>query len=143
MIRWLAARLLLVPLFARADEPDPEPPASGSRQLDGEWELVARKIKGVERKARGITLIVARGKMTQKNTSRGRFRDLVWTIKVGPRKSPAHIDMIPATSGRANHAIYKVAGDQLSLSQAAADVNSRPKDFDSARQVLVYRRKRK
>jgi uncharacterized protein (TIGR03067 family) len=97
----------------------------------------------VDRPSSGLTLIISKGKITRKLTSRFRSRDVVQTYKVDTRKSPPHIDMATSGSKRINYAIYKIEGDRLSMAYPSIDASSRPKDFDSGRQTMVYRRKKK
>jgi uncharacterized protein (TIGR03067 family) len=148
MSRWLVALLVLVPLVAWADEPDPEPPASGAKQLDGEWELVGRKSKGVLRKVlpgRGMTMIIQKDKMTRKISIKGELREMVFTFKVDSRKSPAHIDMTTTRGSLTTYGIFKVTGNELTFctERTKDGVSTRPRDFESARLVMVFKRKKK
>jgi uncharacterized protein (TIGR03067 family) len=143
MTRWLVALLVLVPLPVLADQPDPEPPARAS-QFDGEWELVLIRSNGREHKVApgSVTMILAKGKMTRKlMAGKGGTRDIVYTYKIDARKSPAHLDM--TMGGRTTHAICKVSGNELLFTPPHAGMTQRPKDFESAQRVSVYRRKKK
>jgi uncharacterized protein (TIGR03067 family) len=140
MTRWLIAVLVLVPLPALADEPDPEPPPAGSKQLDGEWEVVGMRLAGKERKTpAGWIMKFAKGKMTATRAG----RETVNTFKIDPRKSPPHIDITYGTTNRTNHAIYKLEKDELSIAYGGATPAARPTDIASARQVLVLKRQKK
>src|SRR5262249_10001881 len=148
MTRWFVALLVMVPLAAWADEPDPEPPGAGVKQLDGEWEMVAAKFKGTERKiapGSGTTMIIKNGKLTRKPPARfkGKVMGTTSTIKLDPRKSPAHIDITMLAPKPTYVGIYKLEGDELTMSAATTNVNARPKDFESAIAVIVYKRKKK
>jgi uncharacterized protein (TIGR03067 family) len=148
MARWFVFLLVLLPLPVLADEPDPEPPLAGLRQLDGEWEPVSIKFRGMERKVtpgRGVNMIIKNGKITRLLLAKvkGKLTDLTSTIKVDPRKSPAHIDLTVIATKRTTYGIYKLSGDELTLSSGMPRVADRPKDFESAVAVMVYKRKKK
>jgi uncharacterized protein (TIGR03067 family) len=149
MTRCLAALLVLLPLIALADEPDPEPPATGPKQLDGEWELVARKLRGREIKVAGgkaVLLVIKNGKITRQPPLRGKGKARVVssTIRIDSRQSPAHIDTTTttATTTRTTYGIFKLSGDELTLCAGTINAAARPKDFESATTVLVYKRKK-
>jgi uncharacterized protein (TIGR03067 family) len=134
--------LVLVPLLARADEPDPEPPASGMKQLEGEWELNVIRLNGQERKAPAglvYSMRIRKGKMV----TRTKARETTSTIKVDARKKPCHIDTTNETSKATSYGIYKLDKDELQLASGTRTAPDRPKDFASARQVLVFKRKKK
>ncbi len=151
MTRWLAALFVLFPLAAwavLADEPDPEPPPAGTNRLDGEWELIAIKFRGTERKVplgRGAIMIIRKGKITRQApvNVKGKLRDTSSTFKIDTRKSPAHIDITVTATMRTTYGIFKLEGDQLTLSSSVSNVAARPKDFESATAVMVYKRKKK
>jgi uncharacterized protein (TIGR03067 family) len=137
MARWLIALIVVFPLPALADEPDPEPPSG----FEGEWEVVSMKIKGEERKApAGFTVTFRKGKMIMK---RATGKETVNTYKIDPRKSPPHFDMKTAKGVRTRYGIYKLEKGELRLAYGTYNEAARPKDVDTATQVLVLKRKKK
>jgi uncharacterized protein (TIGR03067 family) len=143
--RRLIALLILVPLAARADDaPDPEPRPADLKKLEGEWELTTLRNQGRDRKIpAGIewSLTIAKGKITSKVNLRGRGRNTECTIKIDSRKSPRHIDQTDTTTRQTTQGIYKLEKDELTI--ASGPAGARPKDFATATDVMVFKRKKK
>jgi uncharacterized protein (TIGR03067 family) len=132
---WLMVLLVLVPLPALADDPDPEPPLRDRAMLmRGTWELSAIEIGGM--KVNIGALKGGQGQMTLKfekdgmtSTSMGMTKKGTW--KIDPRKNPKTIEFTDKADGKTTLGIYKLEKDELVVAFGQPG-QPRPKDFKGA-----------
>jgi uncharacterized protein (TIGR03067 family) len=129
-----------------ADEPDPEPAPADWKKLEGEWVVTTLKLSGTEKKLPNTfnyTWTVSKGKITMKMKGAGKEQEKVATFKIDARKNPRHLDLTAVNTRMVTHYIYKLDRDELTIAYGGKALTDRPKDFASARQVMVLKRKKK
>ncbi len=145
MVRWIAAVLVLAPLPAVADEPDPEPPPAGSRQVEGTWKLVRYEVNGEDWLTKSTTPVWKVGKdVVQTVRVRPGGKEMVvntYQLRIDRTKRPCAFDL--CQDGKALWlGSYKLAGNRWELVFASAG-NPRPTAFTSKGTYLVVMQRQK
>jgi uncharacterized protein (TIGR03067 family) len=138
-MRKTSVLVLLFALFAppaRADEVDPEPPRSKS--ILGKWEFERVLSELPEMPRRGLVLTFEKDKLSVSRM--GQRVDTVYTIKVDPRKEPAHLDIDDAERKKKIEGIYKIEKGELYLC-IGERTGKRPTTFDGKDEVVIVLKK--
>jgi uncharacterized protein (TIGR03067 family) len=129
----------------RAEDEDPEPPRSGLRRIQGDWEMASTE-------AKGKTFGAGKGRLTVKGDQwilgTLKDKDNPPTIKIDASKSPMTIDLLRAKGkgGPVWRGIFKLEGDTLTLCRTTAVSDERPTKFETTEQggmIIVWKRVKK
>jgi hypothetical protein len=135
-----AACLLALAALARTADPDPEPPGSPLRELEGAWKARAVKAKG-ETRMYEATYTFSKGKATITTTKGKGPREM----EVVPDKAvKGLIEMRPKADGRAVRYFFKVEKGELFLAPVRPGEAAPKPDFsgDNAPVLILVREKR-
>jgi uncharacterized protein (TIGR03067 family) len=122
--------LICLLLFVRASDPT----KTDRARLEGTWVLVGWEMDGKVRSAKSLdrnprTWVIRGGRLSiLREADGGRTIDKeVYTLRLKPSETPPTMDIV-FPDGRANHAIYSLQGDELTVCVSWDLFDNEPKD---------------
>jgi uncharacterized protein (TIGR03067 family) len=128
----LLALCALAALAGRADDPDPEPPATAKAELaklKGTW-TVTKSLAGKRelKMPPGLTYTFDGDKLTRETASgKAKGSKQTYKVKIDTKRRPHTIELVPESGKRGPVGIYKIEKGELSLAwggrKAPADLS--------------------
>ena len=133
----LAMALLAVTSLARADDVDPEPPASGLRQLQGKWESVRRLSLGKEDAFTTTSYLFEKDKVTARYGTKTKQTTQIRTYEIDSKRRA----ILMTYNGVTRRHFYKFQKGELYLTiDRSKDDDVKPDFSGQTTTVLILKK---